>query len=178
MNIFAPQSIETQFELEEIADLKLQIISPQSSTPIIAMKQDQLLGVYNLTSENYKIDWRSAMNLLAVADIDLEKSDIPKNKEYTGKEIYSYLIPKKINISSNTKNGMVIVKNGIVEEGILAEDSLGAKKSNSLVKLVWDEYGVDVTQRFLDNTTRLINNYNMFSGFSVGIKDLEIHDDL
>ena len=178
MNIFAPQSIETQFELEEIADLKLQIISPQSSTPIIAMKQDQLLGVYNLTSENYKIDWRSAMNLLAVADIDLQENNIPKNKEYTGKEIYSYLIPNKINISSNTKNGMVVVKNGIVEEGILAEDSLGAKKSNSLVKLVWDEYGVEITQRFLDNTTRLINNYNMFNGFSVGIKDLAIPDEL
>ena len=178
MNIFAPQSIETQFELAEIADLKLQIISPQSSTPIIAMKQDQLLGVYNLTSENYKIDWRSAMNLLAVADIDLKEHDIPKNKEYTGKNIYSYLIPKKINLVGNTKNGMVVVKNGIVEEGILAEDSLGAKKSNSLVKLVWDEYGVEPTRHFLDNTTRLINNYNMFNGFSVGIKDLGISIEL
>ena len=46
MNIFCPQSIEAQYELEEIADLKLQIITPQSSTPIIAMKQDQLIGVY------------------------------------------------------------------------------------------------------------------------------------
>jgi len=40
MNIFCPQSIEAQIELEEIADLKLQIITPQSSSPIIAMKQD------------------------------------------------------------------------------------------------------------------------------------------
>jgi len=178
MNIFAPQSIETQYELEEIADLKLQIISPQSSTPIIAMKQDQLLGVYNLTFENYKINWRAAMNLLSIADIDLEENNISKNKEYTGKEIYSCLIPNKINITCNTKNGMVVIKNGIVEEGILAEDLLGAKKSTSLVKLVWDEYGVDITQKFLDNTTRMINNYNMFNGFSVGIKDLAIPNEL
>ena len=97
MNIFCPQSIEAQFELEEIADLKLQIISPQSSAPIISMKQDQLLGAYNLTSEYYKIDWKTAMNLLTSTDLE-NLDNIPKNKEYMGKEIYSYLIPKKINL--------------------------------------------------------------------------------
>ena len=78
-NVFCPQSIEAQIELEEIADLKLQIITPQSSSPIIAMKQDQLLGTWNLTKEYYKLDWRTAMNLLS--GLELDKFDnIPKKE--------------------------------------------------------------------------------------------------
>ena len=80
MNVFAAQSIETQIELEEIADLKLQIITPQSSSPIIAMKQDQLFGGYNLTTQNLKIDWKTAMNLLSSVELD-SFDNIPKNKD-------------------------------------------------------------------------------------------------
>lgn len=177
MNIFCPQSIEAQFELEEIADLKLQIITPQSSSPIIAMKQDQLLGAYNLTSEYYKINWQSAMNLLSSANLDF-LGNIPKNKDYTGKEIYSYLIPKNINLIKGSKeNPTIVVRNGTMTSGILKEESLGVKQKNSLVQLVWDAYGVETTRKFLDNTTRLINNYNMYHGMTVGVKDLYITDD-
>ncbi len=177
MNIFAPQSIEAQYELEEIADLKLQIITPQSSTPIIGMKQDQLLGTYNLSSEYYKIDWRTAMNLLASTSLD-DLSNIPK-KDYTGKEIFSYLIPKKINLmKGDPAKPTILVKNGIVEAGILADEALGVKKANSLIQLVWDEYGVEKTRTFLDNTTKIANNFNLYHGMTAGIKDLHISDEL
>ena len=117
MNVFCPQSIEAQIELEEIADLKLQIITPQSSSPIIAMKQDQLLGTWNLTKEYYKLDWRTTMNLLS--GLELDKFDNIPKKEYTGKEIFSYLIPKKINLlKGDPTNPKILVKNGILEAGL------------------------------------------------------------
>ena len=65
MNIFLPQSIQTQVELEEIADVRLQIISPSSSKTSIGVVQDGLLGVYNMTDDSMKIDYRNAMNILA-----------------------------------------------------------------------------------------------------------------
>ncbi len=164
--------------MEEIADLKLQIITPQQSSPIIAMKQDQLLGTYNLTSEYYKIDWRTTMNLLASTQLD-SLDNIPKDKEYSGKDIFSYLIPKKINLlKGDPANPTILVKNGKMEAGILGDDALGVKKKNSLVQLVWDEYGVEKTRVFLDNTTRLANNFNMYHGMTVGVKDLHIPDEL
>ena len=178
MNIFAPQSIEAQYELEEIADLKLQIITPQSSTPIIAMKQDQLIGVYNMTSEYYKIDWRTTMNLLTSTYLE-DLPNISKKQDYWGKEIYSHLIPKKINLLKGPpEKPTILVKNGIMEAGILGDESLGVKKANSLIQLVWDEYGVEKTKTFLDNTTKLANNFNMVHGMTVGIKDMYVTDDL
>jgi DNA-directed RNA polymerase beta' subunit len=176
MNIFCPQSIETQIELEAIADLKLQIITPQSSAPIIAMQQDQLFGAYNLTTEYYEFNWRSAMNLLS--SVKLSNFDnIPKNKIYTGKDIFSYLIPDKINLLKGDRNKPdIYIKNGKIVSGRLAKSALGVGAKNSIVQLIWDEYGVDDTQKFLDNTTNLTNNYNMFHGMTVGIKDLHIKD--
>ncbi len=178
MNIFAPQSIETQIELEEIADLKLQIITPQSSAPIIAIQQDQLLGTWNLSQEYYKIDWRTTMNLLSGLELD-KFSDIQKNKEYEGKEIYSYLIPSKINLlRGDPSNPKIYVKNGVMIAGLLGDDALGVKKKNSLVQLVWDEYGVDITKKFIDNNTRLATDFNLYHGMSMGIGDLNISEEL
>jgi DNA-directed RNA polymerase beta' subunit len=178
MNVFCPQSIEAQIELEEIADLKLQIITPQSSSPIIAMKQDQILGTWNLTKEYYKIDWRTSMNFLSGLELD-NFSNIPKNKKYMGKELFSYLIPKKINLlKGDPSNPTILVKNGVLEVGLLGEEALGVKKKNSLVQLVWDEYGVEITKKFLDNTTKLANNFNMYHGMTVGIGDLYISDNI
>jgi DNA-directed RNA polymerase beta' subunit len=178
MNVFCPQSIEAQIELEEIADLKLQIITPQSSSPIIAIQQDQLLGTWNLTQEYYKLDWRTTMNLLSGLELD-KFNNIVKNKEYTGKEIYSYLIPPKINLlKGDPSNPKILVSNGKMVAGLLGDDALGVKKKNSLVQLVWDEYGVDITKRFIDNTTRLATDFNLHHGMSMGIGDLFIPDEL
>lgn len=164
--------------MEEIADLKLQIITPQSSAPIIAIQQDQLLGTWNLSQEYYPIDWRTTMNLLSGLELD-KFNAIPKNKKYEGKEIYSYLIPDKINLlKGDPSNPKIYVLNGIMKGGLLGDDSVGVKKKNSLVQLVWDEYGVDITKKFIDNTTRLATDFNMYHGMSMGIGDLYIPDEL
>lgn len=178
MNVFCPQSLEAQIELEEIADLKLQIITPQSSAPIIAIQQDQLLGTWNLSQEYYNLDWRTTMNLLS--GLDLDKFDnIGKNKEYTGKEIFSYLIPPKINLlKGDPTDPKILVTNGVMKAGLLGEDAVGVKKKNSLVQLVWDEYGADITKKFIDNTTRLATDFNLHHSMSMGIGDLFISDNL
>ena len=42
MNMFIPQNIQTSIELEKICNLKYQIISPESSEPIISFVQFSL----------------------------------------------------------------------------------------------------------------------------------------
>ena len=39
MNMLFPQCVQAQIELERIADVKYQILTPQSSAPIIAIKE-------------------------------------------------------------------------------------------------------------------------------------------
>lgn len=118
------------------------------------------------------------MNLLSGLELD-KFNDIKKNKEYAGKEIYSYLIPSRINLlKGDPSKPKILVSNGVMKAGLLGADALGVKKKNSLVQLVWDEYGVDITKRFIDNTTRLATDFNLHHGMSMGIGDLYIQDQL
>jgi DNA-directed RNA polymerase II subunit RPB1 len=171
MNIFLPQSEQAMIELEEIADVKRQIITPRTSTPIIGIKQDGLLGAYNLTSPNMKIDWKDVMNIISYTTID-DFDAFKKDKEYDGSEIYSLIIPTNI----NTKNAGLEIENGLIKKGHILDAHLASQKANSLIHLIWDEYGMNETKTFLDNTQRLANNFNLLNGFTVGIKDLTISD--
>ena len=173
MNIFLPQSVQTQIELEEIADVKRQIITPALSTPIIGIVQDGLLGAYNLTSPNIRINWKDAMNIVSYTSID-DFSAFKKEGEYTGQELFSLIIPSNI----STKNAGLDVENGEIKSGQVKKAHLGSKKANSLIHLIWDEYGYEATKTFLDNTQRLVNNFNLLQGFTVGIGDIEIPEQL
>jgi hypothetical protein len=71
------------------------------------------------------------MNFLSGLELD-NFDNIPR-KEYTGKEVFSYLIPKKINmLKGDPANPKIFVKNGIVEAGLLGEDALGVKKNKDI----------------------------------------------
>jgi DNA-directed RNA polymerase II subunit RPB1 len=173
MNIFLPQSLQTQIELEEIAGVEKQIISPTNSKTIVGIVQDGLLGSYNLTAPTMRIDWRNAMNLMSYTTLE-NFSSLKKNKDYTGSELYSLIIPP--NISLDRPN--LKVNKGSLVSGQLTNEFLGSKKTNTIIQLIWDAYGVLDTKNFIDNTQRLINNFNLYNGFSVGFKDSIVSDDI
>ncbi len=152
--------------MEEIAAVERQLIDPGNSKTVLGIVQDGLLGAYNLTSPNVRIDWRNAMNIMSYTSLE-DFSYIKKDKDYSGSELFSLIVPPGINLTK----GKLKIKNGQIIEGQLSKDALGAKKKNNLVQLIWDAYGVDETRKFVDNTQRLVNNFNLWNGFSVGMAD-------
>nr|YP_010806469.1 DNA-dependent RNA polymerase 2 subunit Rpb1 [Bodo saltans virus] len=168
MNIFLPQSIQTLVELQEIAAADLQFIHPSVSKSSIGIVQDGLIGIYNLTSPTVNVDWRNAMNMMSYTSLE-DFTQIPKYKDINGSKLYSMIIPNKVNLSTSALK----VANGNITEGRVTTKNLGFKEKNTLIQLVWDEYGKDVTENFIDDTQRLANNYNLWYGFSVGYGDIE-----
>ncbi|VBB18353.1 DNA-directed RNA polymerase II subunit 1-like [Yasminevirus sp. GU-2018] len=169
MNVFVPQSIQTQIELEEIADVKKQIITPAKSVTIYGIVQDGLIGSYNLTDDRTKIGWRDAMNIMSYTTFD-DFSKFEKDREYTGAELFSMIIPPRVTM----KIGEVEIKNGELIKGRVNNSVLGAKKKNNLLHYIWDEYGEDATRNFIDNCQRLANNFNLWNGFTVGVRDAQV----
>lgn len=178
MNVFLPQSILTQIELEELSDVVKQLITPSSSGTVYGLVQDCLIGAYALTSNDVVIDWKNAMNLLSYTSID--EFNKLKKKDISGRDLFSLILPKKINLSKydDDKKPIIVIKNGQILDGHLSKDSLGEKKKNNIIQLVWDEYGVDEMRKFLDNCARLVNNYNLYRGFTIGIGDLYVNEDM
>lgn len=169
MNIFICQSIQTRIELEEIADVKKQIITPSKSVTIYGMVQDGLIGAYNLTDDRTSINWRDAMNIMSYTSFD-DFSKLNKDKNYTGAELFSMIIPSKVTM----KIGDVEIKEGELIKGKITNAVIGAKKKNNLLQYIWDEYGEDATRNFIDNCQRLVNNFNLWNGFTVGIRDAHV----
>lgn len=168
MNIFAPQTIQTQFELEEITDVKKQLISPARSTIIYGVIEDSIVGSFNLTDERTKINWREAMNIMSYTTFDDFKK-IEKNKTYKGSDLFSMIIPSRITL--NIENN-IDIKNGIIIAGKIKKDVISAGTKNNLLHNIWDEYGENASQAFIDNIQRIGNNFNMLNGFTGGIKDI------
>ena len=171
MNIHVPQSIQARNELEMIANVKLQIISAKDSSPIIGCVQDTVSGAYLLSDPNVKYKGSDVMYLLGYTNID-SLSHIDKNKYYTGSEIFSNIIPKGINSIKYNDEGKISFKisNGNLITGLLKKASL-ANKKNSIIHYIWDKYGAEKTKKFIDDSQRVILNYLLFRGMTVGYGD-------
>lgn len=175
MNIHVPQSEGTAIELEEIALIDKQIISPKDSVPIIGIVQDGLLGAYNMTDSNMQIDRKSAMNMITYTNCDnFELFMDKKAKTIAGTELYSLIIPNKVNVNS----GGVEIKNGNIIKGKMNKAMLASKKANSLIHLIYNEYAHVETRHFLDNSQKIVNAFNAWNGFTVGIKDTFVDKDI
>lgn len=162
-------------ELSEIAEVKRQIISPASSVPIFGIVQDGPIAGYNLSQPNVRIDWREAMNLISYTSID-DLSVLKKNTEYRGSDIFSIIIPGGIYIDS----AKVKIVDGKIDhnKSILDKKTLAPKQNNSIIHNIWDKYGIEFTKNFIDDSQRLLNNFNLKTGFSTGIGDVMIKQEL
>ncbi len=165
MNLFAPQSIQTQTELALIADINKLIISPKDSEPVIAPVQDSVLGTYKMTSPDATVDWHDFMNILVhCIGIDLQNIKIEKNKTYTGTELYNSIIPIGINLDTS-----IVVKNGDIVKGQVRK-----KANKQIISNCWDRHGHKITADYITNIQKLNVNWILYDGFSVGLKDCYI----
>lgn len=173
MNGFFSQSIQSRTELDLIANVKNQIIGAKNSEPIIGCIQDGVTGSYLLSLDDVKVSGEEAHWLLSRADgADLYKID--KKKTYTGKDVYSMIIPSGIN--SGVKKGdkyIFRVKDGKLVTGVLNKSKVGPS-GNSLFHFAFDKKSKDETRMFIDDTQRTVLNYLMFRGFTVGFGDCMI----
>ena len=162
MNMFVPQSIQTQLELKYIADVSKQIITPKTSEPIIKLVQDTLIGTYQMTEKRSNIDWHDAMNIVINCN-NIDYSIIKKTNIDTY-ELYSSIMPLLININEINKVNIV---NGKLIFGVINNKILNGK----IINIIWDRYGPDITKDFIDNSQKLIINYLLKDGFTVGLGD-------
>jgi DNA-directed RNA polymerase II subunit RPB1 len=165
MNLFSPQSIQTQTELAMIADINKLIISPKDSEPIIAPVQDSVLGTYKMTSPTARVDWHDLMNIAIYAlGIDMSKLRIDKGKTYTGTEMYNLIIPSGINLETS-----IIIKNGDIIKG-----QVKSKGNKQIISDCWDRHGPTITADYITDIQRINVNWILYEGFSVGLKDCYI----
>jgi DNA-directed RNA polymerase beta' subunit/intein/homing endonuclease len=172
MNMHLPQTVQTMTELKDLAYIPYMIISQKDGIPIIGMVQDVLLGAYRISDDSVKIDPKTVANLQMVNSMFDGNFSIPSNGFYTGKEVYSMILPPNM----NTKVKKFEVINSKIKSGKLDKHSFKSL-SSGLIPVIYHDYGASACRNFLDNTQRLICRWLMLDGFSVGLSDLMMDKD-
>jgi DNA-directed RNA polymerase beta' subunit/intein/homing endonuclease len=171
MNMHLPQTVQTMNELKDLAYIPYMIISQKDGIPIIGMVQDVLLGSYRISDDKVRIDAKAVANLQMVNS--MFSGNLPSNtKIYTGKEVYSMILPPNM----NTKVKKFEVINSVIKAGKLDKHSFKSL-SSGLIPLIYHDYGPTACRNFLDNTQRLICRWLMLDGFSVGLSDLMMEEE-
>ena len=191
MNLHLPQSLQTQEELLQLASVPLQIISPRESKPIISIVQDIALGVFRITKPHVRLTEKQFFNLIATNQ-QCSYDHIPppskiegKEKYWSGRQLLSTIIPKKINVDMKSgqynetksdkenENHIISIRNGEILSGTFDKD-VYQSRTKGLVHSIFNEYGPEETRIFFDNTQKMICNWLVLDGFSVGISDMVV----
>merc|ERR1711871_409462 len=181
MNMHMPQNILAETELRHLAAIPYQIVSPSSSSPIIGIYQDSMLGSYRFTRNDISMSPLKAMNLLmGCKNVDPEVlSKI--GKEVKNFDVLSQIMPP-ITLQYKTKlfkdnedylssNNVLEIRNGNFVRGQLEKSSLHSS-TKGILHRIYNDYGQSSCSEFIDNLQSIITEYMKTSAYSVGISDL------
>jgi len=174
MNLHVPQTAEARAEAEQLMLVEENIRSPRFGGPIIGANQDYISGAYLLTKDGVKIPKDKVAQMLVnigMYDVKLDK------EEYTGKEVFSMVIPDNITITFRDNMGNpVVIENGQLKEGVIDEKAIASFKGK-LLDEIDKKNGHHEAALFLDRVTRLILEFLMMRGFTVSLDDLDLGED-
>jgi len=181
MQLHVPQDIVTAYEVQEIMGVNKMIVSAQSNKPIMGIVQDGLLGVLLMTRDTTTLTKQQFMDCVFSAgdkycdllpDLFLRMGKV--DNYYTGKALFSLVLPRDFNYS--TLDNSVVIKNGILIKGIIDKNTVG-RGYYAIHHRLYKEYSPEVSADFLSELQFIVNRFILIKGFSVGLSDFIISDE-
>ncbi|MGZ7118154.1 MAG: DNA-directed RNA polymerase subunit A' [Methanobacterium sp.] len=185
MNMHVFQTEESRAEAKSLMRVQEHILSPRFGGPIIGGIHDHISGAYLLTRRSSVFEEDEVFQMVKRAGLPLPK---PRGKPWTGKEIFSLLLPEDLNmvyraeicrkcdecIKQECKNdAYVIIEDGQLKNGVIDDKAFGSFAGKILDSIV-KEYGTDRAREFLDSVTILAISGIMNKGFTTSTDDEEI----
>ncbi|MEN4018123.1 MAG: DNA-directed RNA polymerase subunit A', partial [Methanobacterium sp.] len=185
MNMHVFQTEESRAEAKSLMRVQEHILSPRFGGPIIGGIHDHISGAYLLTRKSSVFEEDEVFQILKRARIPLPD---PKGEPWTGKEIFSLLLPEDLNmvykaeicrkcdecLKQECKNdAYVMIENGQLISGVIDDKAFGSF-AGKILDFIVKEYGTDRAREFLDSATKLAISGIMKKGFTTSTDDEEI----
>jgi DNA-directed RNA polymerase subunit A' len=185
MNMHVFQTEESRAEAKSLMRVQEHILSPRFGGPIIGGIHDHISGGYLLTRDGSVFKEEDVFQMVQKSQLTMPD---PKNRDWTGKEIFSLLLPDDLHmvykaeicrkcdecLREECKNdAYVVIENGELKMGAIDEKAFGAF-SGKILDSVVKEYGTDRARKFLDSATKLSISGIMKRGFTTSTADEEI----
>jgi len=195
MNLHVPQNPEAAAEVRELMNAKNSLLSLRYGGPIISGKHDHVTGMFLLTRDGMELTKEQAEMLIGGAKLEayLDRLDWSKQK-FTGKEIFSILLPKDLNLTYKNKlkkygdiippeekklkaniekQTIVNIRNGKLLSGAIDAEGIGGILLHKIIA----KYGNDVGSEYIDASARLGATAITFFGFTSSISDSDLPED-
>ncbi len=171
MNLHIMQGEEAQAEAYHLMKVEKQVISPRNGHAIIKPQEDHVSGLYFLTYEGASYAKEEAANMLYLIGItDLPEPDL-KDDRYSGKLLFSQLLPESTNIKLTSKMGEeIVIKNGKLLKGAIESRTM----EGELLERMFVAEGPQFTKNFLNRATRIALHAISLHGLSVSLKDYTV----
>jgi len=187
MNMYISTSVSARNEITEMSGIHNWFISHAYSSPAyIGEVDDSIVGSFELTRSNVRLDKYHAMLLFA----NTSYLPIFENRIYTGRDIITKMLePTPITFSRDTtwydqKYAGVInydpteikvnIDHGIHKSGVLDSSSIGSKSKGGLFHIIASDYGTEQALLSMFDLQQLSIGYIEQFGFSIGIMDILI----
>jgi len=168
MNLHVPQSLEAQAEAWHMLEVNDQVFSPRDGRAIITGEQDAIIGLYLLTKDDTLVSKKNAIHLLGLAGI----TELPKEAKkgfYTGKDLFSELLPKGLNYEEKKGSNLFRIVDGKLKEGVVTKSTIG--EGSKLFVEIAKEFGNQVLSDFITNAAKIGDAYATMAGITIGIKE-------
>lgn len=188
MNLHVPQSAEARAEADELMLVEKNMRSPRFGGPVLGCDQDYISGGYMLTRKGTAFPKNEVAQILANAGaLNHEKIELlsGEKKEYTGKEIFSMVLPKGMNVrykgtvdceecdGACKYNNEVIIEDGVLVHGVVDSKGIASFKGH-IIDAIDAQFGHERARIFLDQVTRLLSEVMARKGFSISVTDIDI----
>jgi DNA-directed RNA polymerase subunit A' len=171
MNLHVMQTQEAQAEARYLMKVEKQILSPRHGHAIIKPQEDHVSGLYFLTQDERSFSREEASRLLyMIGRTELPDPDT-KGGRYSGKQLFSLLLPDDTNLKVTSKLGdEIVIKNGKLVKGAVESKAM----EGELLEKIFLIHGPDFTKNFIDSATRLALESISLHGLSVSLKDYTV----
>ena len=193
MNVHVPQTEEGKGEARELMYARDLVISPRYGAPVIILDEDGISGAFVLTMKQTEFNRGEAMqNFFAMNLTELPKPD--RGDKYSGKLVFSQMLPKDLNLEYKTNMCKIIqrnspcktctkekcsddaylkIKDGNLVCGVVDHESLGEVRGK-IIDTLAREYPSTVIEDFYYNVNRVVADLLTMRGMTAGLDEYEI----
>jgi DNA-directed RNA polymerase II subunit RPB1 len=195
MNLHVPQSKVASAECAMLMGVAQNCVSSQANKPVMGIVQDSLLGLHLLSMNGVLFDYPHTCRLigtllnckrkLPIPSIIVRKGGKVRLQLWTGKTIFSMLLPEDLFVETNNIDNEiewkddtlpVIIQDGSLCCGVLSKAHVGTS-AGGIVDILCREYNGVACMRFMGDAQRLTHAFLLQKGHHVGIDDVMLSRD-
>lgn len=196
MNMHCPQSEESFVEIKELMSLEKHVINIKDGRPIIVPDDYVVSGSYLLTKNNTEFTKKEIMNMLySIGITELPTADRGRGN-YSGKIIFSQILPKTLNIEYKTKLCKIINQSEKckrckkekcqydayfkISNGVLISGHLDSEASNhkNLFETIYRYYGSEKLVEIYDKYAKMVLYTLQKKGLTISLDEYNATSDL